>query len=198
MVKRDLAGMIFGRLYVVGKSDQRQHRRVVWECICECGATAYVPTGSLTSGNTASCGCRQRKGKPKHSMHGTPEYNSWCQMRYRCYRQSRPDFRHYGGRGIVVCDRWRESFQAFFDDMGRRPSPRHSLDRIDCDGDYCPSNCRWSTQREQTRNQRRTHWITYGGQTKCMADWAEERGMSYTKLRRRLNLGWSAERALTE
>lgn len=145
-----------------------------------------MPSGNFTHGHAG------RKNM-------TPEYIAYRNMRARCSQTNRRDYKHYGGRGIKVCETWLASFQAFFDDMGPRPSHKHTLDRIDTDGNYCPENCRWVTQKVQTRNQRRTHWITFNGKTQSMMDWAEELGVSYTMIRQRLNVfGWTVERSLTE
>lgn len=190
---RDISGQTFGSLTAV-KPAGTNGRNVLWECLCECGTLAIVPTNSLTSGNTKSCGCRKNRRGGRTHLH---ERRAWYGMRQRCYNTNLPDYPHYGGRGIVVCDEWKLSFDAFLKDMGKRPSSRHSIDRKDNDGPYCPDNCRWAVQATQTRNQRRTHWIKYDGRRQSLADWAEEIGMSYTKLRRRIQLGWSAERALT-
>lgn len=126
------------------------------------------------------------------------ERRHWYAMRQRCSNPNYKDFKHYGGRGIYVCDRWKDSFENFISDMGPRPSPKHSVERLNNDGPYSPDNCAWATQKEQTRNQRRTHWIEFDGKRQSMKDWSEQLGISYTKLRRRLNtLGWSVDKALT-
>lgn len=130
----------------------------------------------------------------------SPEYRSWRSMLNRCYREKNANYKHYGGRGIMVCERWRSSFSEFLSDMGSRPD-RHSLERVDCNGNYNPGNCVWVDLSRQSRNTRANRMLTYRGVTKCMADWADitqERGISYTTLRRRLRLGWSVERAMTQ
>lgn len=125
----------------------------------------------------------------------SPEKQAWYRIRTRCNNKNSRDYRHYGARGIFVCERWANSFGNFLADMGTRPSPKHSIERLDNDGPYSPDNCIWAVQKVQTRNQRRTHRITYRGKTQSMADWADDLGISYTLIRRRLRAGWSAEDA---
>lgn len=126
-----------------------------------------------------------------------PLYKVWQAMIGRCHNPRNKKYRHYGGRGIEVCRRWRESFPAFKADIGQRPSPRHSIDRKDNDGHYEPSNVRWATPAEQNRNSRRNHLLTFRGQTKPLTDWATGMGLSPGTLRARLVRGWSVEVALT-
>jgi hypothetical protein len=120
-------------------------------------------------------------------------------MKDRCYNPNNKQFVDYGGRGIKVCDRWAipSGFQNFLEDMGRRPSSDHSLDRIDVNGDYCPENCRWATRKEQCRNKRSNKLLTWKGRTQCMSQWADDFAISYVCLKSRLRRGWSTEKALT-
>ncbi len=133
----------------------------------------------------------------KHGRFGTPEYRAWNQMIQRCHNANNPMFRYYGGRGIHVCDRWRASFSDFFSDMGERPSARHSLDRKDNNGDYCPENCRWATRSQQARNTRVIPLLSFQGVSLCVADWADRLGFKKHTLHNRLVYGWSVEEALT-
>jgi hypothetical protein len=131
-----------------------------------------------------------------HGQSKTTTYNAWVAMRSRCYKRTDKYYSHYGGRGIRVCDRWL-LFENFYTDMGPRPSPDHSLDRINNDGNYGPDNCRWATQAEQQRNRSNTVLITINGVTKCAADWADEMGMLRETLSRRMRrAGWTGERAV--
>lgn len=156
----DHSGGRFGRLLVIDTAPV-SHKPVRWRCRCDCGNEKIVVAGELTRGRVRSCGCLQRetlaRANRKHghvgSGHGTPEWNAWSCMRKRCTNPRHKFYRLYGGRGITICERWKD-FMTFFADMGRRPSPRHSLDRIDNDGNYEPSNCRWATKAEQVRNSR--------------------------------------------
>lgn len=126
------------------------------------------------------------------------EYSIWMNLRARCNNPKSNRFYRYGARGIRVCDRWTADFLNFLEDMGRCPSPDHSIDRIDNDGDYEPGNCRWATRKEQCRNRRSSRFIEFHGEVKTSAEWAEEMGMSRTALHARLSAGWSVDRALTE
>lgn len=120
-----------------------------------------------------------------------PEYKVWASMKNRCYNpKDRRSWLPYGGRGITICERWRNSFAAFLADMGRRPSPQHQLDRIDNDGPYCPENCRWATRKEQANNRRNNHFITHDGVTLTLTQWAERTGIPYGTLKARLKAGW--------
>ncbi len=138
--------------------------------------------------------------KHGHAFRGglTPEYRSWKRIIVRCENKNTKDFPDYGGRGIKVCDRWRHSFENFLADMGLKPSPRHSIDRIDNNGHYQPDNCRWATPKEQSRNARRNHLVTFQGQTLCVSELAEKTGIRYHTLRSRIRLGWTVERAISE
>jgi hypothetical protein len=134
----------------------------------------------------------------KHGMERTPEYKSWQHMLDRCHNSANKRFADYGGRGIIVCERWRHSFINFYKDMGPKPSRGHSIDRVDNDGPYSPNNCRWATNDGQARNTRRNRWLTYQGETLCAADWARRMKMPHPTLHARLKAGWSVERALTQ
>lgn len=122
-------------------------------------------------------------------------YSVWSSMHARCTEPSRPDFARYGAQGVVVCERW-HAFSAFLEDMGPRPSRQHSIDRIDSQRPYEPSNCRWATSTEQNRNRSNNHLITWRGQTRCMTEWGEVLGLSRDVLKFRLCKGWSVDRAL--
>jgi hypothetical protein len=137
-------------------------------------------------GESTSCGCYQRENSAetlrkvatKHGKHNTPEYFRWLSMKLRCYHPSHHAFKDYGGRGITVCDRWKHDFEAFLSDVGERPSPEHSLDRIDNDGNYEPNNVRWATRQEQANNRRTNVKVTYDGREQTLAQWARELGIT--------------------
>lgn len=132
-----------------------------------------------------------------HGMCRTPEYNTWCNMIARCEKPNRPDYKHYGGRGISVCRRWRDSFTAYLEDMGMRPFPRATLDRIDTNGGYCKENCRWVTQAEQVRNfSTRNVKLTIDGVTMVVQDWAAKTGLNPETIHGRLRRGWPASEAI--
>ncbi|MCE7937081.1 MAG: hypothetical protein DYG90_00475 [Chloroflexi bacterium CFX6] len=130
-------------------------------------------------------------------MKNSPEYQAWRSMINRCERPQTREYANYGARGITVCPRWRSSFVAFYADMGPRPTPTHSLDRIDNDGNYEPDNCRWSTIRDQARNKRSNHRIAYSGEDLTVTEWAERTGIKDYTILRRLQKGWTPEAALT-
>jgi len=132
-----------------------------------------------------------------HGMTGTPTYTSWAEMKQRCYNPNDPFFGRYGGRGIAVCDRWRNSFEAFLEDMGVRPCGT-TIDRVNNDEHYSPGNCRWATHKEQARHRRNSVMLTFQGETMCIAAWAEHVGLNRKTLEKRLNHhGFTVEEALT-
>lgn len=195
----DLTGQRFGRLLVTGLSESRREiGRVFWSCRCDCGQTRELTTSALRQGGHQSCGCLRRDSPRTHGKSGTKEYRAWPAIRRRCGNPRDAAYQLYGGRGITVCERWQESFEAFLDDMGPAPSPKHSIDRIDNDGPYSPENCRWATQTEQMRNIRSNRLIAYDGRTQPLTAWAEECGVSAPTLWARIvTYGWTPERALT-
>lgn len=167
---------------------------------CECGEVRVVRAAHLLTGASKSCGCRRapisRARATTHGMNGTPEYKTWTAIIDRCSNAKAHGFENYGGRGIVICPRWRASFEAFFADMGPRPAGT-SIDRIDVNGNYEPGNCRWATQREQQNNRRDSRFIEARGERLTVADWARRLGISVDVIRARAGrLGWDAERAL--
>jgi hypothetical protein len=160
----DLTGMRFGRLVVIERAGHRGVERA-WVCRCDCGTECVTVTASLRKGNTRSCGCLHVEVCAelgfRRATHGhcrgrtrTPEYQAWLNMRQRCLDPKASGYQRYAGRGIRVSPHWL-NFGNFFQDMGRRPAPHYSLDRINNDGNYEPGNCKWSTLSEQARNQRR-------------------------------------------
>ena len=194
----DLTGQRFGRLVaeeVVG----RRHRERLWRCRCDCGSEKTVVAGGLRSGRTQSCGCMSAELASNrlitHGMNRTPLYRRWCLMISRVANPNIRQWADYGGRGITVCDRWRE-FENFAKDMGSTFSPELQLDRIDNDGPYSPENCRWATRTEQARNKRNNRRIEVNGVTLTLVEWSERLGIDQDNISNRLRRGWKVERAL--
>jgi len=198
----DLVGQRYGRLVVIERAEDQVfpsgNRKAKWLCRCDCGETVTVLGCHLRSGNTNSCGCLQREmSAQRNTTHGhrkgsrvSPEYKAWADMLTRCYNPNQQHSRYYGGRGITVCQEWRESFENFLADMGPHPGKGYSLERDDVNGPYCQQNCRWATQPEQSRNKRNNIWVTYNGQRMVMTDAAKAAGLKKGTLLRRIKCGW--------
>jgi hypothetical protein len=172
---------------------------------CSCGKEFEANIYRVKNCRTKSCGClanfllQKRSEKHGHAKDNARSrvYVTWESMKQRCYDQNCRSYKSYGGRGIKVCDRWKDSFVTFFGDMGEKPLGA-TLERIDVNGDYSPCNCRWATAKEQSRNKQNTRWIEAFGQKKSLAEWCEERKLNYKAVQRRLIKGWSPERAVSQ
>ena len=150
----DLTGKIFGKLTALQFHSRSPEGNAIWECKCECGSVTLKRACHLHTGNTVSCGCHRRAKHVTHGLSNLPEYSIWTGIITRCSNKNRHSYKDYAGRGIKMCERWRHSFPNFLADVGRRPDPSLTLDRIDNDGDYEPGNVRWATKKEQRANQR--------------------------------------------
>jgi len=197
-----MIGMKFSELTVIGAATEkyRDSRCSLVPCRCSCGKKILVPSSRLASPRRKSCGCKQGEflaaSFRTHGRQPRDVFRIWTLMRNRCLNPNSATWSSYGGRGIKICERW-SSFVAFRDDMGSRPSPLHSVERIDNDKGYYPENCRWATKKEQARNRRSSRLITAFGKTLTLAEWADTAPASYGAIKQRLNAGWPAEKALS-
>ena len=193
----ELSGLKFGR-WVVKHEDMREALYARhWVCECSCGSVKSVLQSSLRSGKSTSCGCYQKEAVSaanyRHGSHEFKEYKVWSGMKQRCYNTNEKCYKNYGGRGIVVCDRWLSSFRNFLLDMGSRPNDTYSIERLDNDGDYSRSNCKWGTSVEQARNKRTNRKVTFNGSTMLLVEWSELFGIEITALWKRLNRSTSVD-----
>lgn len=200
--QEDLTGRVFGRLTILGQEVIRgtsQHR---WRARCTCGNEGVYKASDLLKGNTRSCGCLKRDlvvaRNTTHGLSRRAEYCAWNHMKARCSApEGHKDYEAYAGRGITVCERWKDDFTAFFEDMGPRPGKGYSIDRIDVNGNYEPGNCRWATATTQARNKRDSVWIEFQGEHVSLQEWAERTGLDRKTIQWRLNQGWTVEKTLT-
>jgi hypothetical protein len=201
----NLQGRVFGRWTVIGPPERRDG--AIWSpCRCECGTARDVRGYTLTGGKSHSCGCLIGEASVRtRTTHGmatkdgrAPEYQVWAGMKNRCSDPTSDRWHRYGGRGIRVCDRWWNSFESFYADMGPRPGPDYQIDREDNDGNYEPGNCRWVTRVVNANNREASRIIEFGGRSLTITQWARETGLARQALETRLDAGWTVERALTE
>ena len=192
---------IFGRLTIIRQAAKRPNtRHQFWYCRCVCGNTIIADIQNLKSGHTQSCGCLRRdtskKLNLKHGRTHSPEFISWACMRQRCRNKNNPAFKDYGGRGICIDPRW-DTFQQFYTDMGPRPKPDYTLDRIDNEGPYSPENCRWAPMIVQVNNTRKNNFIMFAGRNQTLSQWAAELGIKRSTLWMRLyRCHWDVAKAL--
>jgi len=195
---KDLTGLTFGNWTVIRFDRVEKMTNYYWICRCACGTEKPVAANHFKNGRSTSCGCIRPKGEThssyKHGMSESAEFKIWLQMHTRCTNPNAKGWEHYGGKGITICDRWKEDFTTFFKDMGPRPSPKHSIDRIRIDEGYSPENCRWATKKEQARNTSRTAWVTLKGRRMSLAEACEITGVNYSSAQERRAAGkdWRA------
>ncbi|HDY87992.1 MAG TPA: hypothetical protein ENH82_07765, partial [bacterium] len=174
MRRTNLIGMQFGRLFIEEYSHNNKQGKAYWKAKCSCGETRIILTSDLKSGHTKSCGCLRKeillKCSFKHGLNRTPTYRSWSGMKARCLNPKEPAYKYYGGRGIKVCDRWLNSFENFYTDMGKKPEGL-TIERLDNNGDYSPGNCKWATRTEQMNNTRHNTILKYNGLCLTVAEW---------------------------
>jgi len=188
--RADLSGKKYGRLTVLSYKESRNHGPR-WTCVCDCGNEKIVDGEELKRGKVKSCGCYNRDRKKElfttHGQTKTSEYYAWRSMKERCTKENHYAWKWYGGKGVKICERWLSSFENFYEDMGKRPSKLHSLDRYpDKDGDYGPQNCRWATKREQAQNRSSNLWFEYNKIRMVAAEWERRWNVSVGYIQKHL------------
>lgn len=211
----DLVGNIYGRLVVIEKHPIRSSKnKIQWKCLCSpdyggCGNIAIIVGKSLKRGEVKSCGCLKIKNVDKTllevkevkisraiGLSHTTEYSIWSTMLGRCYNEKTKSYPEYGGRGITVCDEWKDSFETFYKDMGLRPSLNHTLDRKDNYKGYSKDNCRWATWEEQANNRSNNIFYTHNGVSRTLAGWCRELNLNYKLAYSQKARGWSFEQII--
>lgn len=189
----DLTGQKFGRLTVIKFDGINKHKKARWRCVCQCGKECTALGSELRGRHTVSCGCWNKERKVTHGEGKTRLYRIWADIKTRCLNKTCKEYKDYGGRGITLCAEWIhfETFKHWAVNNGYNDSL--TIDRIDNNASYSPTNCRWATVKEQNRNQRSNRVI----QGKCLAEWAEISGINYNTLRHRLRKGWPFEKAVS-
>lgn len=207
---RDLTGMKFGKLTVICRADDyvqpNGNKSTQWLCSCECGKNKIVKAAYLVSSHTVSCGCYAKdllkKRSIKHGKRQTRIYRTWCGIKRRCYNKNDKAYKHYGERGVTICEQWKDDFSSFYNWATKNGyTDELSIDRIDNNGNYCPENCRWVTAKEQNRNYSRNHNITFNGITMCITDWDKKigryKGYIYTLIKSGLSDKEALEKGLS-
>lgn len=203
---KDLTGQRFGRLVVLRPGSQESNHTYKWICKCDCGTIKEFKRCNLRDGNTKSCGCYRAEHHYKtHGMTDTRLYRVWNDIKMRCYQKKHINYADYGGRGIAMCDEWHYDFVLFKDwayENGydeTAPRGKCTIDRIDPDGNYEPSNCRWVNMTVQANNKRRTKRYEFNGEAHTLAEWSAIKHIKPNTLRHRIVLaGWPIDKALTE
>lgn len=192
----DLTGQRFGKLLVIEKV-KFGYANYKWRCVCDCGNEHFVKTYHLLHGDVKSCGCEHFKACVTHGMTETRLYHIWCTMKARCYRKTAQKYQRYGGRGIVMCEEWKNDFQSFYDwSMANGYQDNLSIDRIDNDGNYYPSNCRWADARTQANNTSSNIYFEYNGERKTLSQLAREHNIKPSIVSGRIKRGWDVKRAI--
>ena len=196
-IPRDnLLGQRFGRLMVLESAPDNKFGKPRWLCKCDCGNEKIIEGRNLTGELTKSCGCLQIESKTTHGMWNTPEYNTWHSLRIQTTNPKLKKFEYYDKNNIKMCDRWLKSFENFYEDMGERPTDKHVLSRINNDGGFELSNCKWATKKEHSNNRRNTKYLTVDGKTKTLSEWSEISGTKPSILHGRLRRSWSHKEAI--
>lgn len=200
--KIQMVGKRFGYLVVTREAPRSAHGIAMWICKCDCGnVTKPIRSGDLRFGKVQSCGCLHKRQLSdmvkKHGLKHTRLYSIWQNMKNRCRNANVPCYATYGGRGISVCDEWKDNFQAFYDwAMESGYSDDLTIDRIDVNGNYCPENCRWMTQKDQSNNLRKNVIVEIESEKHTLSEWSRISGVRYTTLYQRYLRGWTGLRLL--
>lgn len=200
MKRANITGKIFGRLKALS-FEYVKNKNSYWKCICECGKVVIVSYANLMRGTTKSCGCLNKELTLKRNLiHGktnTRLYRIWGNMRTRCYNNKTINFHLYGGKGVNVCEEWKNNFLNFYNwALSNGYKDNLTIDRIDGNGNYEPSNCRWVTRMQQSRNICNNRLIKLKGEIHCLSEWVEKLNLTQSALRYRINQKWSEERIL--
>lgn len=198
MEKIDISGQKFGRLLALYPT--HKGRRTAWKCICDCGSEVIVTTDALRANKSKSCGCyakeRARDANIKHNKRYTRLYSTFARMKQRCYNKNNPKYKNYGGRGIQICQEWLDDFDKFYDwSLSNGYSEILTIDRINVNGNYEPSNCRWVDMKEQSKNRTTNIVVKYNGESKVLSEWCSILNLDYKLVNRRINDGWNVEDA---
>lgn len=198
----DLTGRRYGYLTVVKRVENNSKGQSVWQCLCDCGNVKIVSGASLKTGKVKSCGCFRVNRRPtlRHGMSHTRLYNIWVCIKKRCYKEKDPAYKNYGGRGIKMCDSWRNSFESFAEwAFNNGYADSLTIERIDVNADYCPDNCTWIPLNQQQNNRTSCLMYTYNGETKNLAEWCDSLKLPYMTIYNRIHkLKWTFERAISE
>lgn len=196
---KDLRGNRYNMLVVLNRVENSRNGQSRWECICDCGEKTIVSASNLKLGAVKSCGCLIHQPHNTHHLSNTRLYNIWFKMKQRCYDKRNNAYRDYGGRGITICDEWKDDFECFYSwSMENGYDENLSIDRIDNDKGYSPQNCRWANPKEQANNRRNCVVITFKGKTMNLSQWCKELNLPYKTIHSRIyKKGWSYEKALS-
>ncbi len=200
---KDITNKTFGEWTVIKRVENDKYGGTQWLCKCSCGTIKTVKGNNLIRGISTNCGCIRIKNLKKiktiHNKSNNRLYKIWQDIKRRCYNPNRESYQYYGKRGIKMCEEWLSDFRSFYQwSINNGYTNKLSIDRIDVNGNYEPSNCRWATSKEQNRNKRNNKFLEYNGEVHCLVDWCEILGLKYKTTLERLLAGWSTKRAFEE